>query len=464
MGLPGVVTEHEDQRSPQGPRLKLSTVFLIGELTGGTGPFEIRSLRDLQREGGQRDADTAPIHDWVDAFFKEGGSRCYVNPLRGDAAATAEVDLEDGAAAVALTVTARSPGTDGNRTSVDVDVSGTDFTLKVYRDSVLVETSPVFADTAEAAEWTGSRWVTVTAGVGGDPAATAAPEDLVGGADDFAGVDSDAITAALAGFPKALGPGSIVLPGRTATAVQEIAAASAAERNRLARIDGLATATVGDLTGQATTVRSAGDGDYCDLIAPRVRVRGLTASTVRYVPGSALRCAAEARNDQAGVSPNQVAAGRWGVAQYASAPEFEWDDDDLTDLNNAGVNVIRVVDDELKLYGQRTLADPNTEGVALSVGSARLRMAITEIARYEGEQTVFAEIDQGGVELGRLEGRIAAGIGQYAGSLYFLDVQSTLEEGDVPGDWVVETAVEFQAAPTAERVRVVISRSLPEIG
>lgn len=465
MGLPGVETVHEDARSAaSGPRLRLSRVFLAAELTGGVGPFRVRSSRELERQGGARTADTAPIHDWVAGYFRRGGSECYVAPLRGPAAATADVDLVDGAAAVALTVTARSPGTDGNRMSVDVDVSGTNFTLKVFRDDVLVETSPVFATGADAAEWTGSRWVTIADGAGGDPAATASPTDLTGGDDDFDGVTDTELDAALATFSKDLGPGSIVLPGRTSATAHASAAAAAAATNRIAKLDAEPTGTAGTLTGQATAGRATGDGDYCDLIAPRVTSPGLSAATSQFVPGSVIRCAAEARNDAAGVSPNQPAAGRWGTDPIpGSAPEFAWDDSDLETLNDAGVNVIRVVDDELKLYGARTLADPNTDGVALSLGSARLRMAITEIARYEGAQTAFEEIDQGGAALGNLRGRVEAGVGQYARSLYFLAVAPELVEGDAPGDWVLETTIEFQAAPNAERVRMIVSRQLPEI-
>lgn len=467
MSLPGVEQVHEDARSAaNGQRLTLSRVFLVGELTGGNGPLRIRSLRDLQRQCGARTADTAAMHDWVDGYFRRKGADCYVAPLQGPAAAKADVDLNDGAAAVALTVTAKSAGTDGNRTSVDIDVSGSDFTVKVYRDDALAEVSPSLADGAAAAAWSvSSRWVDIADGVGGDPSATASPADLTGGDDDFDGITDTEITAALDSFSKELGPGSVVLPGRTATAAQLLAATHAAANNRLARIDGEATDLVANLTSQATTVRAGGNGDYCDLIAPRVEERGLSSSTARHAPGSVVRCAAEARNDRAGVSPNQPAAGRWGLDPVGSKPEFTWDDSDLEDLNDAGVNVIRVVDNELKVYGQRTLADPATESVALSLGSARLRMAISEICRSEAAEEVFSEYDQRGVKLNKLSERCRKRILNWGGSLWFLEVTAEIQEDELQaGVFFVEIVAEFQASPVAERVRVVISRQATELG
>jgi hypothetical protein len=91
-------------------------------------------------------------------------------------------------------------------------------------------------------------------------------------------------------------------------------------------------------------------------------------------------------------------------------------------------------------------------------------MAIKEIARYQAEQIVFAELDQGGVVLGDHVGLVRAAINRYERSLYFLDVTAQVVEDDIqPGVYLVETAIEFQAAPDAERVRVVITRAVTEV-
>jgi hypothetical protein len=464
--LPGVEVLTADTRAPRGPRLRLSTQFVIGETERGpTTPTELRGLRDLERFFGARTPDTLSVHDWLDAWWKDGGGRVYLARLVGPAAATADVDLADGAAAVALTVASADPGAFGNRLSVDVDATGGDFTLRVYLDDDLVETSPALADGAAAAAWAlTSRYVRVTDGPGGDPVATGGPQDLTGGDDDLDGITTAEITAAGDRFAADLGPGVIVLPGRTAAVSQLAVAPTAKARNRIVRCDAPATSTVATITAWAATLRASEYADRLDLIAPRLTIPGLAPGTTRTAPGSYLRSAAEARNDAARISPNQPAAGRWGTSGYATGVTIEWDDDDRETLNDAGVNVIRAMDDEIKVYGNRTAADPSTAPAALRIGSARLRMAIAEIARFQGEQLNFGEIDQGGTVLGEHVGLVRSAINEFAPSLFYLDVTAEVIEADSqPGVFLVETGVEFQAAPDAERVRVTITRAVTEV-
>lgn len=473
MTLPGVEIITQDLAAPKGPRLRLSTPLLVGELARGPeAPVLIRSARDLTRYCGPRTLEAVPMHDWVDDYFHEGGGVAYVTPLRGPAAAAAQVVLRDAttATAVAVTVAAKEKGSWGNgatgglSVAVDAGTSGT-FIVRVLLAGVQVETSGELATLTALAVWaTGSRQVTVTLGPGGNPVPTAVV-NLAGGVDDFAAITTTQIVGALARFARELGPGTFVLPGRTALAAQLAAAAAGAATNRLVKCDLPPTADTATLLAQAAQVRAGPNADLCDILAPRLGIPGLAPSTSRTVPASALRCGCEARNEAQGISPNQPAAGRWGQSQWAgTTPTIEWARNDREDLNNAGVNVVRTVDGDVRLYGARTAADPATAPAALRLGSARLRQAITEIARFEAEQIEFGEIDQGGVELGNLAGRVSGRVNAYQASLYFLDVTAELVADDVqPGVYLVQVEVEFQAAPDAERVRVVIIRAVTEV-
>jgi hypothetical protein len=468
--LPGVVLTNEDQRSPSGPSVALSTVFLVGELARGPeAGVLVRSLRDLQRLCGARTSDTAPMHDWLDAFFREGGGQAYVTPLRGPAAAAAHVNLLDGASAVALAVTAKEKGTWANGAtgglSVVVTASGGNFTLSIRLNGVEVENTGTLADGAAAAAWSEtSKYVDITDGVGGDPAAVSAT-NLASGDDDFDGITNTEITAAFDRFSKDLGPGVTITPGRTTTAVQLIAAAHASTHNRIARCDLPDTSTVATITTALATLRASAYADIIDALAPTLTVPGLTPATTRTVPASVLACAAEARNDNAGVSPNQPAAGRFGEAQYATAPTITWTEADLETLNDAGARIVRTVRDRVEVYGNRTVADPTDNPVALRIGSARLRMAIHEIVDYECEQTVFEEIDSEGVTLGNLEGRITASVNSaYGTSSSSLTVGAdVIEDDQVPGSFVLEVEVAYQARPDAEVVRARIVRNETEV-
>jgi hypothetical protein len=430
-------------------------------------------MRELVSQFGPRTNDTAHVHDWCDAYFREGGSTICLTRLLGPAAAPASLAFVDSEPVTAITVTAREKGAWGNGPGglqADIDVDGSNFEVKVYLAGELVERSGLVADGASAAAWAqaNSRLVTITDGPGGDPVATGSPQNLAGGADDFASITQTQISAALDRLTADLGPGAIVLPGRTGTTEQLAAAEHGAARNRLVRADLPATGNVGTLTAQAATLRASANADRIDILAPVLECPGLTATSVRFVPASVLRCAAESRNDGVGYSPNQAAAGEWGAARFCTAATQKWSEDELETLNDAGVNVVRVVDGKLKVYGMRTAANPQSNPAGVALGSARLRMAIREIARFRAEQAVFSEIDAGGVVLGNLKGQITGDVlSKYQDSLWTvnpegarLEVSAELVDGATPGTYELEVLVKFRPAGAAEVVNVTISRTV----
>jgi len=554
MTLPGVITQVEDARQTSAPRLALATPFIVGELQRGLeAPILVRSMRDLVRFGGARTTDSAPTHDWLDAYWHEGGSAAYVTPLRGSAGAAATTTLNDGGAQPGIVVTAKEKGTWGNALSISVTLAtsaaaddvidtaashgfkagdvvqfptltggtgltastnyyvistnlgtttfqvsttpggsaatfsaditagtvakvtglqvtvaadGTDFSVSVRLAGALVESSGNVADGAGAAAWAAgsSRYVSITDGAGGDPAAVT-NRGLAAGDDDFDGVTQIDIDAARDRFGPELGPGVYVFPGRTSTTVQLAAAEAADGRNRIVRADLPPTSNVSTLTAHLATLAASEFADYLDPLLPPLTAPGLTTASSRTIAASALRTAAEARNDAAGISPNQTAAGSWAIARWFSAPSLTWSDDDLETLNDAGGNVVRVVDGQLKVYGLRTADVTNPAGIVL--GTARLRMAIREIARFVGEKYVFGEFDAGGVTLGNLRGEIrSAALTRYGSSLQplpddpseTLGIQAEIVPGDTPGTHVLEIVVLFLPSGSAEVVRITISR------
>lgn len=475
MAVPGVVIQESDAAPLSSPRLALATPFVVGELERGLEtPKLVRSMRDVTTTFGPRSADTAHVHDWLDGYFRENGSAAYIGRLLGAAPVAASVAFPDGVPTTAITVTAREKGAWANGAtgglSADIDVSGSDFEVKIYLDGELVERSGLVADGAAAAEWASanSAYVTITDGPGGDPVATGSPQNLTGGDADFDGISQTQISAVLARFTPDLGPGTIVMPGRTGTTEQLAAAAHGAANNRLVRADLPATGVVGTLTAQAATLRADENADRIDILAPMLTCPGLTATSVRHVPGSVLRCAAESRNDRAGVSPNQTAAGEWAIAEYLTDATEVWSEADLATLSAAGINVVRVVDGKLKVYGMRTAVDPATNPAGVSLGSARLRMAVREVARFHAEKAVFTEVDAGGVVLGNLKGKISGELtSRYKESFWpvntagdLLDISAELVAGVTPGTYELEVLVKFRPAGAAEVVTVTISRSV----
>ncbi|MEH3055495.1 MAG: hypothetical protein PGN13_16075 [Patulibacter minatonensis] len=460
MTLPGATVETQDERGPSGAVTSLGTAFIIGELeTGPETPTRIRRARDLAQFG-VRNADTQSVHDYVDDLVGEGGGLAYVVRLLGADADYATLNLSDGTT-IALSVRALYRGAFGNRISIDIDVSGSTFKVKVYLDGALKEDSGFLADGPAAAVWSlKSKYVRITDGPGGDPVALSSPSPLIGGDDDLDGITTAEIAAAAASFPEHLGTGSYVLPGRTASASYLAVAPAAREMNRLIRVQLPPLSDAQALADEAAEYRDSEYFDIVDLLAPALTYPGLTPGATRSGSPTAVRIGAECRNDRAGKSPNQPAAGDWGRAQYAIAPTIEWDKDDLDTLYDAGINVVRVVRGELKVYGSRTAADPDLADVALRIGSARMRMAFVEIAKDRAERVVFAELDDGGTVLSEHAGQLASAINVFAPSLHFLDVTAAIEEDEVGG--YVEFVITFQAARDAERVKTIVARQITE--
>jgi hypothetical protein len=407
---PGVIVSQSPTLPPQSVPADTSTWFVAGITTrGALAPILVTSLGAFADKLGARLA-TSPLYDAAETFFREGGSRLYVSRVTGATSATATKNLLDGGAAVSLTVNANSPGVWGNGLQVAVvaGTAGGTFQIQVTYGGVVVEQSGDLPTTADAVNWSTTN----------DPA-VAAPASLTGGTDDA--TITDAIwKAALDKFSKDLGTGLVSQVGRTSTQAHLDTLAHAQANNRAALLDGTDTPTVATLTTQATADRAGGYGHYGALFAPWVVVPGLTPGTTRTVPPSALVAGLIGRNEGL-LSPNSPAAGDNGVARYAvGLSQADWTDANRDTLNSGGVNIIRVLRAQVKVYGWRSLADPNTEPDWLSFGSARLYSAIAADAATIAETYVLNQIDGQGLLISQFGGDLTAMLLTYwnEGSLY----------------------------------------------
>lgn len=466
---PGAEVIYADP-SPQGALLRaLATPMVVGETErGALGAQVVRSMVEYRTKYGVRTATSQAIWDHLDAHFKDGGGPVYVSRRVGPTPVKASITFLDGSSAQTLKFVMNEYGDFGNafNAAIIAGDSGGEFKVRITHDTdtSIVETSPSYATgIAAAADTTAwSQWGTLVdvAGSALDPA-TAAAASLTGGTDDHGNVTTTETLAALNKFDAEFGPGNYELPANTDTATLLVAAQAAADRKRILKANTPATADVPTLLAWAATLTAGGNGDVIDAITPRVYVPGITAGGTRLVDGSVVRTAAEGRNDRAGISPNQPAAGRHGISDYATDVQFAWDDADRAALNTAGINVIRLLDGNVTVFGSRTLADGTEDPAGVRLGSARLRGAFAEIARAEGNRVAFDEITES--ELGALEGNVTAGIKPFQKSLTSLDVAAALVDGDDPGTSVLQTSIEFSAIGDAETTKFIISRTNKEV-
>jgi phage tail sheath protein FI len=420
---PGVTVSQSTTLPPRSVPVDTSTWFIAGQtLRGAAAPILVTSLGAFIDKLGDRMA-SSPVYDAVELFFREGGARLYVSRVVGPAAAVATKSLLDGTAAVALIVNANAPGTWGNNLKVAVIAGGAGGTyqIQIQYNNVIVEQSGDLLDTAAGVAWgTGSDYVTITQGASVNDPAVLAAAALAGGADDVAGTVDATYKAALDKFSKDLGTGLVSQPGRTSSQAHLDTLAHAKANNRAAVLDGTDTATVATLTAQATADRVGTNGRYGALFAPWVVIPGIAAGTTRTVPPSGLVAGIVSRNEGL-LSPNAPAAGDNGIARYAiGLSQQDWIDSDRGLLNSGGVDVIRILQQQLKIYGWRSLADPNTEPDWLNFGNARLFTAIASDGGSIAEAYVLNQIDGQGLLMQQFGGDLTAMLLTYwnEGSLY----------------------------------------------
>lgn len=399
------------------------TAFFVGQAERGsvTTPVLITGLQDFEDIFGVRIA-SSHLHDTVQTFFEEGGSRCYVLRTVGSTATSGTLALVDAAAATCLTIAPASPGAWSSELSVVVTAT----TITVLYEGVVKElfTGVTTADFIAAA--IGSSWVTLTAG-------TSTLNPVVGTFAVSAGTDGTPIatdyvaTANL--FDKTLGDGSIAIPG-IGTAVHAGLIAHAKANNRIALLDMGQTDSIATLTAQATSLNS----EYAGLFAPWVQIA--TDTGTRFIPPVGYIAGVRNRvHEQVGAFA--PAAGEIAVARFVVGLAANYSRADGDTLDAAKVNAIRLINGTIRNYGWRSLSS-DAANYALLTGRDLLNRLVFS-SESVLEQFVFKPIDGAGHLLSQINGSLIGVVEPYrqAGGLFELFNAITGERID-PG-YLVET-------------------------
>jgi phage tail sheath protein FI len=437
---PGISVISRSAPTPRGIPTDTGTWFVVGAGQKGstTVPKLIRSMGDYQKYFGGRSVGSTvfTMYDALETFFREGGSQAYVVRVEGAAATAATKTLLDGAAGNSLKINAKNVGTWGNALTVQVvaGVTAGTFILVIFNSGVEVDRSPEFADTTAALAWD-SDWVSVTfpsSPTSVDPAVAAAAA-LTGGTDNNAGIDDTLRQAALAYFTADLGPGQISIPGTLTTGNRGALITHARNFNRQALLDSTDTGTKATLVSEGNTLQADGN-EFGALVGPWVYIPGLDPATKRTVPPVGLAAGLIARNDAIN-GTSSPAAGANGTARYVLGPtQASFTDADRQDLNEAGLDLVRVNNGQIQLYGYRTLGLKTGPWNVLSV--QRTRMALVAEFSSVADRYVFALLDgkrhtisQFGGELTAVCERfrnLGALYGDTAEEAYFVDVSEAV--------------------------------------
>lgn len=476
---PGVTVQIIDTAPPRGAPTSTAVAFMVGlSEQGPLGPDLVTSLADFRRRYGAR-VTYGMLYDAVEAYYREGGSDVYLSRVVGPAAVASSLVLNDnaGTPVPSLKVSAMSPGVWGNNLKVEVATVTGGFTLTITRDAEVLDESPVLADKTAALDWgTISSWVDIAvAGAGGNPK-TLAATPLAGGNDDHAAVTDADWLAALDRFGAHLGPGQVLAPGATSTAIQGGLLDHAGERNRVALLDAPDTGVVASLSAAAATARGAAPDNarWGEFWAPWVRIAGLAGGTTRVIAPSPIMAGMIARSDGAGNSVGTPAANLNGVTRSVVRLQHEFVDADLEALYATGVNLIKVSPFAgIMAYGDTSLADRASEPAWGGFAANRVVMAIAAQGAALLEQRVFSVIRA--ALLSAVAGDLLAMLGPFYtdGSLigdtreeaYRVDVGPTVNTPETIANRELHAVIAIRTSPAAEMVelelvRVAVTESL----
>lgn len=469
---PGTSVTSRATAPPRGGASSTGTWFVVGAAQRGslTAPRAIRNMSEFQRYYGDRISQSL-LWDSLLTYFQEGGQIAIVQRVAGSNVVASSLTLNDSAAAASLKVDAKTPGAWGNQLSVAVEagaVSG-EFVLVVSLNGTQVERSPSLATQTDAVNWAASddHWVTVSipGGAGTLDPAVATASSLLGGADDYSGINDAGRNAGLTLFTNDLGPGQVSIPGSTTSSNRAALLVHAAAYNRLALLDSTDSGSYSTLLTEAQTLQTT---EYGALFGPWVKIPGLVLNTTRVVPPSAMVAGLIARSD-ATLSPNDPAAGDNGQARYVVDVTYgPFSDINADSLNSAGLTLIKKFGDTVTSYGLRTLAKP-TDPTYLNIGNQRLRMAITADAQNIAQRFLFRQIDGKRQTVSDFGGSLAGMLLKYwtTGALYgdspdeafIVDVGESVNTPTTIQNGELHAVLNVRMSPAAEFVSIEIVKT-----
>jgi hypothetical protein len=348
------VTVNESGLASSGTPASSGTLFIAGITDEApSGAYVLcGSLQDYVNNFGPRSTTSALVYDSLDLAFRNGLAEAYVARVTDNTATKASLTLQDSGPHPTVTVTAASSGIDGNALEVAVLVSSGQFTVEIEDTSGdVLESHGPYTTQAQLLADTTSTLVTFAQATGtgftSNPPAALTATTLSGGANASDITDASHV-AALANFPATLGPGTVILPGRTTAAIAQGLAAHAVAFNRWAVIDQAdATTSAAAIAAKTALSIPAASTKACFAIQGSVVIPPVSSGANRTVPGSAAVAARRAYVAGKGNDAQAAAGVTWGAlsgvvgfttAADAGGTNVSWSAGDVAALTAAGIN------------------------------------------------------------------------------------------------------------------------------
>jgi hypothetical protein len=467
--MPGTIIRERQNRVARSLPTDTGVLFLVG--TADRGPvgsaLGVDNIDDFVKKFGDRTTYSS-AYDELESFFRLGGRSAYFSREVGPAADVASVDLLDAGGAVALTVQARGPGAWANTRNVAVEAGDNAGEFKLHFtddvDTTIDETSPSFVDSNAAVVWgQANDDLEIVLGISANDPAVAAAQSLAGGADDRANISDATAAAALTAFTKDLGPGQVAFANRSTSTAHGMLADHAAANNRAALYDPPDTQSKTTLDATANAIHLLDNARHGALFGPWVDIPGLTGvAASRRIPPAAIIAGQISTNDSTGHTTNEPSAGELGVLDWVTGLAATFSDTDANDLNDNGVNLIREVAGDFRIYGYRSGVRKDADENWWQFGNVRLYMELAAKADNILQGYVFRQVDGRGLVFKELEGELVGMLAPYweAGSLYgptpqdafYVDTGPQVNTAETIGNGEIRAALELTMSPMGETV------------
>lgn len=368
--MPGVSISTAVRTGPVNSGVALaSTFFLVGETERGpdSAAILVNSISTYESYFGGYEAGKY-TYQQVRTFFEEGGSRAYVARASASDGDLASLDVAAVGAAPGLTFTAVGKGAWGNDIHVSATNNTTNFSVTVYYGGTTSE-DIVFSGTgytsiADAVEKMDAsaalaKYCVValeTGADGTDLLATAVANNLENGADGTIG-ESDFVNA-LDLFTEDLGPGAVSIPGLADTAdddeLYDAIKDHCVANNRIGICSFAAGQSASAVAG-ASEAYGAGDNsdhEYLAFYHPWVKIPSGSGTTLTIPPDAYV---AAMRSRQHNIGGTWVPyAGVSTTTSFITGIESAVSRTQGDTLDDARVNAIRVINNQVRIYGARS--------------------------------------------------------------------------------------------------------------
>lgn len=434
----------------RGPFPSAATTFVAGEFDEGPAtPVLIRSIGQLAATFGPRSPVSAKAYDAVQTVLAIGESQCWIARESDNTAVTAKLVLKDATGKPTIVVTAKTPGVDGNHFEIEIVESGSEFKVVVSStESGELEASPEFTTQAAAIEWSAaSPYVTLAASTESEhttniPAALTT-KALSGGV-DATDLTEASLTATLAAFPRSLGPGQVICPGKTGAAVHNAMAAHCRENDRFAWFDLADSAVAATLIGE-TSLETVLQG-YGGFHSSSAIIPGIAPGTVRTVAGSAVLAGLCALVSKAGNNSVAPSGTDWPIP-YILGLTNQFTESEAEALQAAGINPFVEEQGVICLQGFYTALSREVDAIFWQASASRERMVL---------------VAEGEVIAGRYRRKLLGGRKSSLGK-FQMELQGLIKEHFEAGALFGESAAEAGVVNLGEPVNTPASLQAGEL-